>query len=124
MGQHSFIYHSWHTSNFETTYKKSPFIKAAIFFRCSFSIKLPWLQRRSNKVNTILYDRYYLQNCKANTIEKIANHTKYKNLMFQVIFIFSDRILIKQIIVSSTPSCCCGKQIFERGMSNFLLPRA
>ena len=51
-----------------------------------------------------------------------------KNLMFQVIFIFSDWILIKQIIVSSTPFCCWGKQIFERmmsrGMSNFLLPRA
>ena len=39
-----------------------------------------------------------------------------KNLMFQVIFIFSDWILIKQIIVSSTPFCCWGKQIFERGM--------
>ena len=42
--------------------------------------------------------------------------------MFQIIFIFSDWILIKQIIVSSTPFCCWGKQIFERmlpgGMSN------
>ena len=26
----------------------------------------------------MLYDRYYLQNCKAITFEKIAVHTKYK----------------------------------------------
>ena len=38
------------------------------------------LQRRSNKINTILYDRYYLQNCKAITFGKIANHAKYKKL--------------------------------------------
>ena len=48
-------------------------------------------------------------------------------LMFQAIFIFSDWILIKQIIVSSTPFCCWGKQIFENmlpeGTSNFLLPK-
>ena len=48
--------------------------------------------------------------------------------MYQVIFIFSDRILIKQIIVLSALFCGCGKQIFERilleGMSSFLLPSA
>ena len=42
--------------------------------------------------------------------------------MFLVIFIFSDWVMIKQIIVSSTPFYCWGKQIFERmlpgGMSN------
>ena len=51
-----------------------------------------------------------------------------KKLMFQVIFIFSDLIWIKQIIVSSIRFCCGGKQILERmvpwRMSNFLLPRA
>ena len=36
---------------------------------------------RSNKINTILYERYYLQNYKAITFEKIANHTKYKKLV-------------------------------------------
>ena len=50
-----------------------------------------------------------------------------KNLMFQVIFIFSDRILIKKIIVSCTPFCWWGKQILKRmlpgGMRNFLLPK-
>ena len=72
------IYYSWHTSNFGTTYKKPPFIKVAIFFWCSFSIKLSWLRMRNNKINTILCDRYYLQNCKAITFEKIANHSKDK----------------------------------------------
>ena len=49
------------------------------YFWYSFSIKLSWLQRRSNNVNTLVYDRYYLLNCKSITIEKISNHTKYKN---------------------------------------------
>ena len=41
-------------------------------------MKLSWLHRRNNRINTILYDRYYLQNSKAITFEKIANHTKYQ----------------------------------------------
>ena len=28
------------------------------------------------KPNTMLYDRYYLQNCKAITFAKFLNHTK------------------------------------------------
>ena len=31
-----------------------------------------------NKLNTTLFDRYYLQNCKAITFRKIKNHTKCK----------------------------------------------
>ena len=53
-------------------------IKSYPSSRCNFSIELQWLQRRSNKVSTILYDRYYLQNCKAITFAKIANRTKYE----------------------------------------------
>ena len=34
--------------------------------------------------------------------------------MFQVIFIFSNEILIKQIIVFSTPFCCWEKRICDR----------
>ena len=49
-----------------------------LFFWCIFSIKLPWLQSRSNENNIILFDRYYLQNCKAIIFEKIGNHKKYK----------------------------------------------
>ena len=37
-----------------------------------------WLQRRSNKINAILYDRYYLQNYKSIPFEKIASRTNYK----------------------------------------------
>ena len=36
------------------------------------------MQRRANKINAILYDRYYLQNSKAITFEKTRSHTKYK----------------------------------------------
>ena len=60
LSQHFFIYHSCSTSNFESTYKKPPFITIDTFFWCNFSIKLSWLQRKDNKTNTILYERYYL----------------------------------------------------------------
>ena len=33
---------------------------------------------RTNKFNTMLYDRYYLQNYEAITFVKIASHIKYK----------------------------------------------
>ena len=49
-----------------------------IFFWYSFSFKLLWLQRITNKIITILYNRYHLQNFKAIEFEKIASHTKYK----------------------------------------------
>ena len=41
-------------------------------------MKLSWLQRRDNKINTILHHRYYLQNHKDITCEKITDHIKYK----------------------------------------------
>ena len=44
--------------------------QGSYFFRCNFSIKVSWLQKRGNKTNTILYARYYLQNH--------TNRTKYK----------------------------------------------
>ena len=72
------MYHSWQTSNFESINKKPPFIKVATFFWCNFSVKLLWLQRRGNKPNTTLFDRYYSQNCKCITFRKITNHTRYK----------------------------------------------
>ena len=78
LGCHLFIYYSWYTSNFEPTYAKPPFIQVVIFFWCSPSIKLSWMQRGSNKINTMLYDRYYLQNCNTITFEKIAYQTKKK----------------------------------------------
>ena len=49
-----------------------------------------------------------------------------KILIFEVILIFSDWILVKQIVIFSTPFCLWAKHIFDRtlpwGMSNFLLP--
>ena len=89
LGYNFFIYRTWYTSNFETTYKKPPFIMVAICFWCSFSIKLSWLQRRSNKINTMLYGIYYLQNFKAINLKKLQIIQNIKNLIFQVIFICS-----------------------------------
>ena len=57
---HFFIYHSWSTFNFDSTYNNLPFIKVTILFWCSFSIKLSWFQRRHNKIDIIPYDRFYL----------------------------------------------------------------
>ena len=45
---------------------------------------------------------------------KLQTIQNIKNLMFQVIFIFSDGILTKQIIASTNSFYCWGKQIFER----------
>ena len=65
---------------------------------------------------------------KPSHVKKLQIIQNIKNQMLQFIFIYSDWNLIKQIIVSSIPFRCWGKQIFERmlpgGMSNFLLPRA
>ena len=56
------------------------------FFGCIFSINYNGFKGEAMKlVKTILYDRYYTQNCKAITFKKSANHTTYyiKHLMFQ-----------------------------------------
>ena len=41
-------------------------------------------------LTTKLFDRFYLQNCKAIAFRKIAIIPNENKLMFQVIFIFSD----------------------------------
>ena len=64
--------------------------------------------------------------------EKLQFIQNIKNLMFQVIFIFSDWIFIKQIIVFSTPFCCWGNRFsnnyawnFEWGMGAWVkMPRS
>ena len=81
------------TSNFESICKKPPFIELYIFSDVILVSDYYVLQRKLiiniiNKINTIQYDRYYLQNCKAIIFEDITNHTKYKKTMFQVNFIF------------------------------------
>ena len=44
----------------------------------SIIIFWPYHGCNGEATNTILRDRYHLQNCKAITFEKIANHTKYE----------------------------------------------
>ena len=46
-------------------------------------------------------------------LEKFQITQNINNLMFQVIFVFSDGMLIKQIIIFPTPFWCWGKQIFK-----------
>ena len=62
---------------------------------------------------------------KQSHLKKLQIIQNINNLMSQVIFMFSDWILIKQIIVSSTFFCCWGKRILgkmpSRRMSNFFL---
>ena len=53
--------------------KSHPSSRWLFFFWCSFSIKLSLFQRRANKVITMQYVRFYLQNCKVITLAK-----KYK----------------------------------------------
>ena len=83
---------------------------------CNFSVKLPRLQRKgsyiADKIKTTLFDRHYLQNCKSITFRKIAIIPNGNKLMLQVIFIFSDWILIEQIIASSHPFCLGGNKKF------------
>ena len=65
---------------------------------------------------------------KPSHFKKLQIIQNIENLMLQVIFKISDIVLIKKIIVFSTPFSCWVKQTFERmmpgEMSNFLLPRA
>ena len=82
------------------------FIKVAIFFWCIFTIQSSWLY--------------------PSHLKRLQIKQNIKNLILEVILIFSDWILVKQIVIFSTPFCLWGKQIFDRtlpwGMSNFLLP--
>ena len=73
----------------------------------------------ANELNTTLFGRHYLQNCKAITFRKIAIIPNGNKLMFQVIFIFSDWILIEQIIASSSPSVL-GKTDFQKILAGVL----
>ena len=105
--------------------KKPPFIKVAIFSD-NFSVKLPWLQRRGTNLIPHYLTDIISNNCKAITFWKIAIIPNGNKLMFQVIFIFSDWILIEQITASSHPFCLGGNKKFyqefwagggDRGMS-------
>ena len=54
---------------------------------------------------------------KPSHLKKLQIIQSINNLMFQVFFIFSDWILIKQIIVSTNRFCYWGKIFFEKMLS-------
>ena len=58
---------------------------------------------------------------KLTHMEKEQIIQKTNNLIFQVIFVFFDWSLIKQIIVFSTPFSCWGKEIFKKLCLQFLI---
>ena len=64
----------------------------------------------------IIYETVKLTRLKKEQIIQKTN-----NLIFQVIFVFFDWSLIKQIIVFSTPFCRWGKEIFKKLCLQFLI---
>ena len=60
-----------------------------LFFRCNFSIKLSWLQKRDNKANNILSSKYIIYKT-LKPFKKKQIIQNINNLMFQVNFIFSN----------------------------------
>ena len=86
---------------------------------------------RGSKGQTIKLIPFYMidiiyKTVKPSYLKKLQIIENINNTMVEFIFIFSDLILIKQIIVSTTAVCCWLKQIFKKilpgGMSNFSLP--
>ena len=69
-----------YTFNIECAYKKTSFIKIAVFF-LTISSKLSDLQSKGETTKLLPHYPYnkifYLQNCKDMTFEKITNHLKY-----------------------------------------------
>ena len=72
--------------------------------------------KATNLIPHYLIDIIY-NTVKSSQLQKLQMIQNINNLMFQVIFMFSDWILIKQIIVFSTPFCL-GETDFQK-----ILPR-
>ena len=67
----------------ESTYKKAPFIHGGIFSDVILVSNYHGCKEEvANKLNTTLFDRHYLQNCKAITFRKIAIIPNGNKLMF------------------------------------------
>ena len=74
LGQHLFIYHSWQTSNFESTHKKPPFIKVAIFSDVILVSNYHGCKEEvANKLNTTLFDIVY-KIVKSSHLEKLQSY--------------------------------------------------
>ena len=86
-----FIYHSWYTSNFETAYKKPPFYHGNYFFSDVVLVS----NYHGCKGETIKLIPYYMvdiiyKTVKPSHLKKLQIIQNIKNLMSQLIFIFSD----------------------------------
>ena len=60
------------------------------FFGCGFSIKLSWLQGEAIKLIPYYIIDIIYKTVKLSHLKKLQITQNIKNLMFQVIFIFSD----------------------------------
>ena len=90
LGKHFFIYHSWQTFNFESTYKKPPFIKVAIFSDIILVSNYHGCKEEAiNLIPQYLIDIIH-KLVKPSHLEKLQIIQNINKLMFQVIFIFSD----------------------------------
>ena len=120
LDQHLFIYHSWQTSNFESTHKKPPFIKVAIFSdEILVSNYTGCKEEVINLTPRYLIHIFYKIVAKAITFRKIAIMPNGTKLMLQVIFISFDWLLVQQIIVSSQPFCLGGNRFSKRSTISF-----
>ena len=85
------------------------------------------VQREEIKISSCYKLDVIYKTVKLTHNKKIQIIQNINDLIFQVIFKFSDWILIKQMAVSSTTPWCLGKQVFEKTlpgrMSNFPLPK-
>ena len=87
LDQHFFIYHSWYTSNFETTYKKPPFIKVAIFSSVVLVSNYHGCKGEAIKLISYFMMDIIYKTVRPSHLKKLQIIKKYKKLMFQVNFI-------------------------------------
>ena len=85
------------------SYKKPSFIKVAIFSDVILVLNYHGCKGEAINLIPLYLIDITRKTVKPSHLEKLQIIQNINKLMFQVIFIFSDRILIKQIIISSTP---------------------
>ena len=86
---------SWNSSALSLPTESHPSL-TYLFFSCNFGVKLPWSQRRGKSLIPLyLIDIH--ETVKPSDLEKLQIIQNINKLMFQVIFLFSGWILIKQI---------------------------
>ena len=89
-------------------------------FWCNFSVNYHGCKEELiNLIPHYLIDIIFKIVAKAITFRKIVIVLNGNKLMFQVIFLFSDWILIEQIIASSHPFCLGGNRFSKTSTSSF-----